>query len=450
MATLVDHGRVGVAKLFTDQYGGNPSSVNFGQALVSYLASDGWWQYAAWYAPSNALTIARRHRDEGVWETVVLPFGLQANDSHNSINLGISAADGRLHIAAGQHNDPVQYTRSYAGFLDDGFDADWSPGAFETPGATLAGTTVGTLTYPTFTQKPGGGLLFWYRNGGPSNGRMRLAEYEAGAWTVLGDVSTSAGTWNGSTTRNLYWVHPAYDPDGTLHLVGTWRESNPAVLCSPGMISNHNIVHVRSLDHGRAWLNGAGVQVAETGLDPLGVNDPDIHLPSFNNTNLALQVSDLAFGPDGRVGILPDYVDPDLLTGSPKCVTTMDQRTALAGEGPRWRVGPGAWDAVMAKLNGVVVKTGYPNGRKACTRGRMAFSPTSGDMVLIFSGFRVLSARANAGYSDWRMDENGANTAYAYGELGGVDRAREAEGLLSVLYLRRDGVIVVRDISLES
>lgn len=444
MATVVDPGRLGQAKLFTDQYGGNPSSVAYGQALVSYLAPDGWWQYAAWYAPSNAVTLARRHRDEGVWSTVVLPFGLQANDSHNTINMACSG-DGRLHIAAGQHNDPLQYTRSYEGFLDDGFDAVWSTSAFDPVSADLTGAFVGDLTYPTFTQQPDGGLLFWWRQGGSGNGVMRAAEYN-GTWTVLGDVTSSTGMWlaaNGaSTSRNFYWTHPIYDSAGVLHVAGTWRESNPSVLCSPGMIANHHIVYVTSDDHGRTWRNAAGLAVGETGVDPIGVSDP-VHIPSFANTNLAHQVSDLATGPD-RVGILPDYVDPSLLSGSPKCVATMDQRFALAGQGPRWLAG-GVWDAEMVKVNGTIVKTGYPTGRKASSRGRMAFSPT-GDMVLIFSGFRILSAPP-PDYIAWTVDEDG-NSAYAYGEVGGLDRSREAEGLLSALFLRRDGAMVVRDILL--
>src|SRR5687767_1002157 len=120
---LVGSGQVGTAKYFVDQWGANPSTVNFGQALVSHQAADGWWQYAAWYAPDNALTLARRHFEEDIWVSITLPFGLQVNDSHNSINLGISG-DGRLHVAAGQHNAPMQYTVSYAGMLDDGFAAD--------------------------------------------------------------------------------------------------------------------------------------------------------------------------------------------------------------------------------------------------------------------------------------------------------------------------------------
>jgi hypothetical protein len=339
------------------------------------------------------------------------------------------------------------YSRTVEGVVDDG--PVWAASLFEPVSSTLAGTAVGELTYPTFTAKPTGGLLFWYRNGHSGNGVMRAAEYEAGTWTLLGDVTSATGNWtapNGavSPTRNFYFTHPIYDSDGVLHLAGTWREANTAVLCSPGMVTNHHVVYVTSPDDGRTWYNGAGTQVATTGADPIGVADPGIHLPSFANTNLAHQVSDLALGP-GLVGILPDYVDPSSLTG-PKCAATMDERFAKAGEGPRW-LRNGSWDAQMVRVGGTIIRTGYPVGRKASTRGRMAFAP-NGDMVVIFSGLRICSARA-PGYTDWTVDEDGANTAYAFGELGGVDRSRESEGLLSVLYMRRDGVMVVRDIRLN-
>lgn len=457
MATLVDPGRIGTAKFFVDTWGGNPSSVIYGQALTSHQTPEGWWQYAAWYAPDNSLQLARRD-PAGAWESITLPIALQVDDSHNCIALAVSTSDGRLHVCAGQHGDPMFYTRSAEGVVDD--VPPWCASLFEPVGATLAGTPVGDLTYPTFVAKPSGGLLFAYRNGLSGNGRMRLAEYEDGAWTVLGDVSASTGSWtapNGavSTTRNLYWAHPLYDEAGILHLAGTWREGNTAVLCAPGMVTNHHVVYVTSDDHGRTWRNGAGDTVATTGTDPIDVTAPGIHLPSFANTNLAHQVSDLALGPGGLVGILPDYADPDQLSGTPKCCTTMDQRFAVAGEGPRWRIGAGSWGAVMVKVGGVTVKTGYPAGRKASTRGRMAFAP-NGDMVIVFSGVRVCSARASTGYTDWRVDFDGAKYSYAFGEVGALDRSRATEGLVSILYIENapagatSSAVCVRDVQLES
>ena len=460
MIALLGSGRIGTAKYFVDQWGANPSTVNFGQALVSHLAPDGWWQYAAWYAPNNALTLARRHVDEDVWESITLPFGLEHNDSHNSINLGISASDGRLHIAAGQHGEPVQYTRSYAGLLDDGFDAQWDPASFEPPTGTLGGTAVGGLTYPTFTAKPGGGLLFWYRNGLSTNGRMRLAEYEADVWTVLSDVTSSTGSWiapnNGavSTTRNFYWAHPMYGPAGVLHLAGTWSEGNHAVLQVPtAPVPYHHMVYVTSPDHGRTWYTSTGEHVATTGSNPIGVGDPGIHIPaSTYDTRYALLVPDLTLGPDGLVAVLADYVSPDLLTNNPKHVVDMDHRVQYAGNHPRWRDAAGTWLAQSVKVGSQFIFNRYPVGRLAATRGKVAFGP-DGAMHVIHSGVRICSATAASGYTDWQVTFRGDRYLFGFGEMGGIDRSRPDR--VSVLYIEQgdtagatSSAVCVRDFAL--
>lgn len=458
---LVGSGQIGTAKYFVDQFGANPSTVNFGQALVSHQTDDGWWQYAAWYGPDNLVRVARREPVEGIWDTITLPFGLQVNDSHNSINLGISTSDGRLHIAAGQHNDPVQYTRSYAGMLDDGYDALWSPATFEPASGTLGGAVVGELTYPTFTTKPDGGLLFWYRNGLSTNGRMRLVEYDGAAWSLLGDVTSSAGSWtapnNGavSTSRNFYWAHPVCGPDGVLHLAGTWNEGNLAVLQVPtAPVAQHHIVHVTSPDHGRTWFNSAGAQVATTGSDPIHVNKPGIHVPASTvDTRYALLVPDLTLGPGGLVSVLADYVSPDLLTNSPKHVVDMDHRVQYAGNHPRWRNPDGMWDAQSVRVDGQFVFNRYPTGRRAATRGKVVFG-TDGTMHVIHSGVRICSATAASGYTDWQVTFRGQNYLYAFGEMGGIDRSRPDR--VSVLYIEQaptgatQSAVCVRDFLLES
>ena len=301
--TLVDPGRLGPGVYFVDQYANTANTVTFGQGIISHQVAGEWWRYAAWYGPDRRVRVGRQPSGGG-WEIVALPMSLQRDDSHNCISLGISAADGRLHVCAGAHGAAMAYTRTVAGAVDD--VPAWRATLFATPTDTLAGVAIGNMTYPVFTGKPDGGLLFWYRNGGPSNGRARLAEYD-GTWRLLGDVTRSTGTWtawNGATSTSRYLYSPAPQYDGTrLHLVGTWRESNPAVLCAPNTIANHHVVHVYSDDHGRTWRNGAGTQVAATGVDPLSVNDPGILADSNTDTRYALQVPSLAVGRPGSSGI---------------------------------------------------------------------------------------------------------------------------------------------------
>lgn len=464
-ATVVDSGRIGLAKYFIDQWGGNPSTVTYGQALTSYQVGGQWWQYAAWYGVDNYVRAARR-TPAGVWETITLPITLNYDDAHNALAWGISHGDGRLHLVAGQHAQPQFYTATAPGVLDN--TPPWTASLFGPVTSTMLGTTVGSnVTLPTFTSKPGGGLLYWYRIGASGNGTLRLAEYEAGVWTVLGDVTSSSGSWAGpggtSTTRNLYWAPPLYTPDGRLHLCGTWREGNPASFVpATAPMPNHHIVYAYSEDHGRTWRNNVGTLVATTGTDPIGVNDTGIHVPGITATKNAIQCYDMAVGPGGLIGFLPDYVDGALMTAAngfsqPGYVATLAERDKWASEHPRWRVPPasgwagGTWPAVSIKIGGTHLFSNWPEGRHTCTRGKMAFTP-SGDMVVIHSGLMVCSARASTGYTDWTLD---VPSGAGFGDLQ-IDRSREAEGVVSVLTLEqaRPGAtasaVLVRDILLDA
>jgi hypothetical protein len=425
--TLVDPGRLGPGVYFVDRYANTANTVTFGQGIISHQVAGEWWRYAAWYGPDRRVRVGRQPSGGG-WEIVVLPMSLQRNDSHNCISLGISAADGRLHVCAGAHGAAMAYTRTVAGAVDD--VPAWRATLFATPTDTLAGVAIGNMTYPVFTGKPDGGLLFWYRNGGPSNGRARLAEYD-GTWRLLGDVTRSTGTWtawNGATSTSRYLYSPAPQYDGTrLHLVGTWRESNPAVLCAPNTIANHHVVHVYSDDHGRTWRNGAGTQVAATGVDPLSVNDPGILADSNTDTRYALQVPSLAVGPAGLIGYLGNYVRGGLLPDG--CVNNEAERIQKAGEHARWRDAQG-WHNSSVVVAGQNVFCQYPSGRAG--RGHIVFG-SNGDMHVLYSGLRIYSATP-PDYNDWSLTFNGPAYLNAFGEFQ-IDRTRQDH--VSVLYCER-------------
>ncbi|WP_026128029.1 BNR-4 repeat-containing protein, partial [Nocardiopsis lucentensis] len=106
--------------------------VNNGSYQQSGIITHGDHQYAAWYTESRHAVVARRYLDGGDWHTVQLPHRLTVDDSHNSISLGVSTEDGRLHVAMDTHNTPVYYTRSAAGLLTD--DAPWTVDSFEPVG----------------------------------------------------------------------------------------------------------------------------------------------------------------------------------------------------------------------------------------------------------------------------------------------------------------------------
>lgn len=98
--------------------------------------------------------MARRKLPAGAWETVALPHQLSTDDSHNSISLGISPADGRLHIAMDTHDTTVFYVKSEAGLVSDPGNRTWVASRFGPVQRTLDGVDLGTITYPQFVVTP--------------------------------------------------------------------------------------------------------------------------------------------------------------------------------------------------------------------------------------------------------------------------------------------------------
>lgn len=110
------------------------------------------------------------------------------------------------------------------------------------------------VTYPQFVITPDNRLQFVYRSGVSGNGATQLAEYNGGTWSNVGSWASASGTYtstNGaqSTARNLY-IHGFTYRSGRLHVTGTWREQNSAVMCSSGGLTNHDTVYIFSDDRG--------------------------------------------------------------------------------------------------------------------------------------------------------------------------------------------------------
>lgn len=430
--SLVDVHSIGTGVHFVDPYKNTPNTAIFGQGLITH----GEWRYATYYGDDRGVRLARQN-PQGAWETITLPMSLSRTDSHNTLALGASPADGRLHICAGHHNGLMQYTFSSPNFLNN--TPTLSDSLFSTPTSTLNGVVIGNMTYPTFTTKPNGELLFWWRNGGSGNGRLRLAEWSNGVWTILGDVTSSTGTYtasNGgqSNSRNFYWTIPMYDSDGTLHMCGTWREFNPAVLTVNynGVIANHHTSYVRSSDDGRTWFNNVGTQVATTDSDPLSWTDQSALVDTGTDTRFALQVPTMALGPGGLVGYLPDYVRGSEV-GSDGAVTSEAERVALTAQHPRWRNPTnGVWNAVTVGVpTGAAntIRCQYPTG--IAGRGHMVFGST-GTMYVIFTGFRIYAA-SPPNYMTWSLVRDDSKRLNPHCEAQ-IDRSQEADGIISFLY----------------
>jgi hypothetical protein len=389
------------------------------------------FQYAAWYTGTRNAVVARRvvpsgSATPGAWQRVTLPHTLTTNDSHNSISLGVSPADGRLHIAMDTHDSPVYYVKSEAGLVPDAADRTWTAARFGPVQRTLDGLDIGAMTYPRFVVSADNRLQFSFRSGRSGNGQMELAEYSGGAWTRLGRWSSATGSYaqHGTTsaTRNLYLHGLTYGPSGRLHAAFTWREGNTAVLCNGGGLANHDTGYVYSDDRGRTWRNNAGTAVATTGgstrvsvataghvVDPLNVDHGLINQES--------QAIDSAGAPH----VIISYV-PGRFT---QCVSNFVAQRQSWGRAFHVRRNPsGTW-----------TKTEIPVPLNAFGRSQLVFDAADNAYVVLPLG-RIVAASRASGYTDWTLRFDGAGLN-AFGEVVVDEQRVRAQGVLSILYQQR-------------
>jgi hypothetical protein len=379
-------------------------------------------QYTAWYTADRTAILARRRLPAGAWQTLRLPHQLSADDSHNVISLGISPADGRLHVAMDVHNTTIFYTKSIPGLTRPAAHA-WTAAAFGPIQRTLGGVALGGISYPQFLLTPEGRLQFSFRTGGSGNGTNELAEYAGGAWTRLGKWSAATGTFthNGvtSTTRNMYIHGLTYGRGGRLHAAFTWREGNLGVLCDPGGLSNHDTGYVFSDDRGRTWRNGAGTVVGSTGSATLvSIDSPGHVIDPLDVDRALMNQESQAVDAAGRPHVIISYVPPASLS----CVTSYAaQRTQFARTFHLHREVGGAWH-----------KREIPIAPNATGRSRLVFDRWDNAYVVMPFG-RIVAASARSGWTDWSplFDAAGLN---CFGEVV-VDYPRvAASGVLSILY----------------
>ncbi|WP_017568765.1 BNR repeat-containing protein [Nocardiopsis halotolerans] len=399
--------------------------VNNGSYQQSGILTHGRYQYAAWYTEDRHAVLARRSLDggDGEWRTIRLPHELSRNDSHNSISLGVSAEDGRLHVGMDTHNNPIHYTRSVPGLVTG--DAPWSADSFEPVQRDLAGLDLGSMTYPRFVPTPDGGLQFAYRTGGSGDGTQELAEYSDGEWTGLGAWSSPDGAYeaNGavSHSRNMYLHGIGYDDEGRLHASFTWRESAAGgdILCHPGGLSNHDTGYVYSDDGGRTWRTDDARLAAVTGTRLRVSVDTPGHVvdplpPDYALMNQESQATDSAGNPHVVVSYRPGRFG--------HCSTDfVEDRRRQGRVFHLHRDEAGTWHKVE-----------LPEPLNAFGRSQLVL--TADDTAYVVMPFgRIMAATADTGWSEWTMVYDGADVD-AFGEVL-VDRSRVAsEGVLSVLY----------------
>lgn len=225
------------------------------------------------------------------------------NDPHDYLQLGISQADGRLHISWSDHHDEHYYARSAEGcltaasFTEEACRFDWSRNQTEQRDIDRDGRTsipVETrLTYPFYFNDSRGRLYFSYRFGESSRGTHYLNSYDeaTGRWTSRGKLlwgrresrtrytspvpailePPTAATEETSSVRGPYIHGWEFDKQDRLHIMWSWREF------FPNEHYVHDYYYAYSDDYGVTWYtsNNEEVPFASIGEDPITIADEE-------------------------------------------------------------------------------------------------------------------------------------------------------------------------------
>ncbi|MEV6592915.1 BNR repeat-containing protein [Streptomyces acidicola] len=386
-------------------------------------------QYAAWYTADRNAVVGRRVLGASTWETVKAGHTLRYDDSHNVISMGVSRADGRLHLNMDSHSDGFTYVKSVAGLMDNPSGLSWTASRFGAPQSTLDGLALTSqFTYPQFVSTPEGKLQLSYRVAVSGNGRNALAEYDGTSWTALGEWTSSTGTYTSehgsSTARNMYLHGIDYDRNGRLHAFFTWREQNGAVMCSGGGITNHDTGYVYSDDRGRTWRNNAGTVVGTTGgSDKVSVTDPGLVVdplnPDHSLMNQESQFTDSAGLPHAVISYVPGRFG--------QCTT--NYVTDRTNNGRAFHVRKNA--------SGTWQKTEIPVPLNSSQRTKLILDSYD-NAYAILPFCRVAGASKASGYTDWTMLHDGVGAGLnAFGEVV-IDETRVAQdNVLSIMYQAR-------------
>jgi hypothetical protein len=279
-------------------------------------------QYTVYWDADKVLVLVRRDLRNDRVQTLRLPtFTLASNDGHRNTCLGVSAADGRLHLSWDHHNNPLRYTRSRVAFLTDP-PATMCAADIEPARPMLADPKLeARVTYPRFLTDRQGTLLFIYRIGGSGRGNHYLHRYDPkrGVWSRLGMLFSLRGTyaaWENSTSRCAYLHDVRFDTRHRLHATWVYREVGRS------WASNHDLHYAYSDDGGLTWRNNAGTTIADLPKgDPIELSDAGIvvrPIPVYSwLMNQACMALDSRNRPHVVTYMSPVIHKPDTLKHSP-------------------------------------------------------------------------------------------------------------------------------------
>ncbi len=387
------------------------------------IVTVGRYQYSIYWDADLHLVLARRNLDTNAIDTLRFPDRLepdQQDDQHRSTQLGVSVADGRLHVTYDHHVDELNYRRSVANFLSDP-PKNLTRAQFSEPLDLAARHRENrNVTYVRMFNDPEGTLYASYRVGEADSGDTLLHRYDprATAWTRVGRLFAREGEYalpdgRASRLRNAYTNGFAFDARGRLHVVWTWRERAPRLV---GFVANHDLSYAYSDDGGVTWHNDSGRRVADLSRDdPISIDDPGLVVLPAPVGSWLLNQGTLALDVDAQPHIF----------ASMSTVETFKQDEADRRYLHVWRESEGTWQ--RSWVDDTTVRDAPPP-----VRGDIVVTPDN-DVVLLFAVDGTLfTARATAAadWSDWQFSALGG--AYASGEVS-VDLERfAAEGVLTI------------------
>jgi len=252
-----------------------------GAQAVSYNG----YQYVVFYSgrdrskprgeAASYVVVSRRKLGAFAWEhSILTDYKITSDDAHNRQTIGVSEADGRIHISFDHHaRAKMNYAVTAAGVATNPESVVWNNDVFtykenlgRDPDKKL------NVTYPSFTQFPGGNLVVYFRSGGSYGGEMRLARYDAATseWGTVRSISSKRGTFEGRETSRGPYLGDAkamhVGPGGSLHASWVFRERPCDYTTSrrSETFCNHGLFYAWSKDEGRTWLRADGSQIADT------------------------------------------------------------------------------------------------------------------------------------------------------------------------------------------
>ncbi len=364
------------------------------------LLSHAGWQYAAYYDAQRQVCVARRPLPYGAWQILRLPdYRLGGDNGHDTISLGISAADGRLHLSYSQHARPLRYRVSEPGLATHPSEHAWEPARFGPETEKLGAHRIATVTYPAFINTPDGGLLFGYRSRFSGDGDNQLARYDpvTGDWSESWTIDSGGGAFTdhlgGSKSRCAYLNGYDFGPDGKLHVTFCWREQ--------AATPNHTLAYTYSEDLGRTWRTNDGARLAE----PARIDTPGLAVwPIARDLGLMNQQHQTV-DDAGRVHVLMWHCTPETLAAA----GSAPGRERWGPPAARryyhyWRSTDGIWKRnalpgavgtrprILADKNGDLYALAVvPDGENALARG-----------VYVLHG-RLVVYTAAAAWHDWRV-----------------------------------------------